>query len=69
MVNVRKIISLRALHDMNQKDIAEKTGIKSYGRKEMGACKFTIEDALKIIQLYNLSLQDFNEIFLNNQLN
>lgn len=55
--------SLRAKNGMKQQDLAELIGISvtTYSNKENGMRKFTIEEALKIADIFKC---DIREIFL-----
>lgn len=41
---------------------------KTYNRKELGVVAFSIDEVIKIAQLLDLSIEQVNDIFFDNQL-
>jgi DNA-binding XRE family transcriptional regulator len=60
----RKLKSLRAMHEEKQIDNAKflAIDISTYNRKENGERAFTLNEAYKLAQKYNVSIE---EIFFN----
>nr|WP_195366009.1 helix-turn-helix transcriptional regulator [[Eubacterium] tenue] len=58
---------LRAKHDLTQKDLAQKLGVEkaSYCRKENGKSAFSLEDVIKLKNIFNLTPEEVVKIFLN----
>lgn len=56
----RELKSLRVKYNITQKQIAEILGItpESYSNKETGKYNFTLEEALKISQMFKLPIED-----------
>lgn len=57
---------LRLQHGLNQADLAKKIGIgtTTYARKEKGGGDFTLNEAKKISEIFNKSME---EIFFKNE--
>ena len=66
-VNLRKLRGLRAEYGLTQEEVAKKIGIStnSYNRKERGKRKFTLIEAKKLADLFDVSIED---IFFNHKL-
>lgn len=60
--------SLRAAHDITQKEMAKliNVSVPTYNRKELGVRPFTLEESLKISKFFEKSVE---EIFFNSQVN
>ncbi|MDY2734711.1 helix-turn-helix transcriptional regulator [Intestinibacter sp.] len=63
-MDVNLLKSLRVRQGLKQKDVADILGIEanSYSCKENGKRKFTVEEAIKLSQLFKCKIED---IFLN----
>lgn len=63
-----KLKGLRIAHDYKQKDMAKILGITptTYSLKENGKREFTLSEAIKISQLFNMSIE---EIFITQKVN
>lgn len=59
-VNLNKIKGLRVENGWTQKQLAEKLGIcdRTYYCKENGFNKFTIDELLKLSELFDVKLKD-----------
>jgi DNA-binding XRE family transcriptional regulator len=70
MINLRKLKSMRVYHGFTQLQVEQKTGIAkgTLSMKELGYVVFNLEECLKLAKLYKMTMKDFNEIFLNNEL-
>lgn len=65
-MKLRLLKAKRVLNGLTQEQIAKEIGInpKSYNMKENGKNKFSLEEAAKISETLKLSLEEFNDIFL-----
>ncbi len=65
-MELRLLKSKRVLKGLTQKQVAKKIGIntKSYNLKENGKVKFSIEEAFKTSKCLGLTLDEFNDVFL-----
>lgn len=62
--------SKRVLMNFTQESIAKEIGItsKTYNRKELGLAPFTITEVVTLTTLLDLSMQEVNQIFFDNNL-
>jgi len=69
-MKLRLLKSKRVLNGLTQEQIAKEIGMnpKSYNMKENGKYKFSLEEAAKISNTLKLSLEEFNDIFLQTKL-
>jgi len=65
-MKLRLLKAKRVLNGLTQEQIAKEIGMnpKSYNMKENGKYKFSLEEAAKISNTLKLSLEEFNDIFL-----
>jgi len=65
-MKLRLLKAKRILNGLTQEQIAKEIGMnpKSYNMKENGKYKFSLEEAAKISNTLKLSLEEFNDIFL-----
>ena len=69
-MGLRILKSKRILFNMTQEDIAKKLSInlKSYNLKENGKREFTLDEAKKISNLFELNLTEVNDIFFDSSI-
>jgi len=69
-MGLRILKSKRILFNLTQEEIAKEVGInlKSYNLKENGKREFTLDEAKKISNLLELSLNEVNDIFFNSSI-
>ena len=70
MVNLDTIRLLRLKNRYTQEKLASYLGISvaSYSQRERGDIRFNVVETLKLSKLYGLSLDEYNEIFLQGDL-
>jgi transcriptional regulator with XRE-family HTH domain len=70
LLNRKKLKGVRVEKDFTQKSISTELGmgIISYHRKELGQREFTRTEIEKTAKVLELTLQDVNEIFFDNNL-
>lgn len=69
-MNARKLKSIRVDHGYTQETLSREIPIttKTYNRKELGVVPFNIEEIKKISEIFNLTLDQVNLIFFDNEL-
>lgn len=69
-MNLNKLRAKRAELGLTQLEIANKLGINpvTYQRKETGVREFSINEAIGLSSILNLTLDEANSIFFDNKL-
>lgn len=68
MINTQNVKALRVLNALSQTEVAEKLGIgiKAYNYRENSKQEFTLTEAKKLADLFNLTI---DELFFKNIVN
>jgi len=69
-MNLLKLRGMRITKGYTQEKLAKMIGIsaKTYNRKELGVIDFNLQEITTIVELFELNLDEVNEIFFDNKI-
>ena len=69
-MDMNELRAARARRRLSQQDVSKLMGlpVSKYGKKEIGKCDFTIEDIIKLSEIFGFTFNDVNHIFFDDRL-